>query len=411
MARRRLNSADLIAEARPRVIAALAARFCDLDLAEDSFAAASTALLEQADAIRNVPAWLYRVAVRKAVDQMRKKSREDAALTAAALTMDTSTITTLPDPVPDERLRLLFVCCHPALAPEARVALALKVVCGISVEAIARAFVVPVPTMYQRITRAKAKIRGSGIPFEVPHRRLWPERIASILGALEVAFALAYGEASCKGEHAEFAEDTERLAGILVELLPTDPEVLGFAAMVSLARSREGARMDASGAMIPLSQQDTTLWDRAAIMQGQVLLDRAANFQTAGPYQTLASIHLAHAMRVNGLEVNWQMIVRFYEALLIMRPGCATAINHAVALAHVAGAEEGLSALDKLDPEQLANHRPWHAARAALLERAGQAGDAAIAYRAALDTKPGSAERLYFERRIRRLDAALPDLS
>lgn len=389
-----------IAEARPKVVAALAAQFRDLDLAEESFAAACEALLSVGEPIRDVPAWLYVTARRKALDIKRKADREAAAGEALAMEQDMAEIIDLPEPIPDERLRLLFVCCHPALAPEARVALALRIVCGVSVEDIASAFVVPTPTMYQRITRAKRKISDAGIPFETPHRRFWPERVASVLGALEVGYSLAYADAAAESEHRHFAEETVRLALMLCELLPEESEVLGFAALVLLAQSRAAARLDADGTMVPLSEQDPAKWNRAAIMQAREMLDQAAKLASPGPHQCLATIHLAHSMRAYGREVDWSGLVALYDALHLMRPGPIVAINRLVALANVDGAEVALAQLHELDREALSDHLPYHAARAHLLREAGHPADAAQAYHDALVCNPGEAERKFLEKRL-----------
>lgn len=394
---------DAIAQARPRVVAALAAQFRDLDVAEESFAAASEALLSHTDdEVSNVSGWLYQVARRKVLDGKRKAEREARAVEAAAILADDADILAMPDPIPDERLRLLFICCHPALAPEARVALALKVVCGVPVEAIARAFAIPAATMYQRITRAKAKVRDAGIPFELPHRKLWPERVASVLGALEVGLLLSFGEDSGDSKD-DLPADVLRLARMLVELLPQHAEAKAFLALALLVGSRFSARHDRDGAMVPLSQQDTRRWSRSMIEEGRAQLDAAADLQSPGPYQLLAAIQLAHARRIDGGEADRAAICEFYDALMIVRPGAITAINRALAVAECEGAPAGLEALEAIDERQLTHHRPLYVARAKLLETAGQPRPAASELRKALETRPSRPERLFLQNWLDRL--------
>lgn len=245
--------------ARPQVVAALAASLRDLDAAEEAFAEASARALALAEPPRDVVAWLFVAAKRCALDGIRKARGEARKADALAEVSDMADILTLPEPIPDERLRLLFICCHPALGGEVRAGLALKVICGLPVSAIARLFVVSEPAMFQRLTRAKVKVREAGIAFELPPRKAWPERLGAVLLALELAFTAAYADAGSElaadvGE--DLGAEVERLALLVAELLPDEPEALGLAALVLLARSRSGARLDGEGAMVPLSQQD-----------------------------------------------------------------------------------------------------------------------------------------------------------
>lgn len=397
MSAARSTLAGRITQVRPRVIAALAAQLRDLDLAEDSFAAACEALLASEDAdIRDPAAWLFRAGMRKAIDAKRKNEREAHAGKAAMILHETQSVIRMPDPIPDERLRLLFVCCHPALAREARVALALKVVCGLPVDDIARAFAVPVPTMYQRIARAKAKISGAKIPFELPHRSKWPERITSVLGALEVGYLVGYGDAG-GAHHPEFAGETMRLADMLVELMPENPEVKGFAALLALAASRRRARVDSDGAMVPLSQQNTALWDRDLIEKGRALLEGASEVAKPGPYQAMAAIHLSHALRLEHKGPDWRQILALYDALMVMRPGPMVAINRAIALGKCGEPVAGLIALGCLDEAALAMHRPFLLAKADLFERISCRSNARELVEQALFTQPGKAERRFIE--------------
>lgn len=388
--------------ARPRVVAALAAQLRDLDAAEEAFAEAAEACLALPNPPLDFAAWLFVAGKRRALDAIRKA--KSAARTADALAeiSDMADILTLPDPIPDERLRLLFICCHPALGAEVRAGLALKVICGLPVSAIARLFVVSEQAMFQRLTRAKAKVREAGIAFELPPRESWPERLGAVLLALELAFTAAYADAG--GElSADLGEDlgaeVERLALLVAELLPQEPEALGLAALVLLARSRADARIDAGGAMVPLSQQDVSRWDYARIERARALMEAAARAGRSGPCQVMAAIQLTHTRRAFGGVVDWRAVLRLFDVLLALRPSPMVALSRALALAQVEGVEAGLDALEGLPAQRLALARPFHAARADLLAKAGRAGEAAAALDAALALDPPRAERLWLEAR------------
>jgi len=393
--------------ARPRVVAALAAQLRDLDAAEEAFAEAAERCLALAELPRDVAAWLFVAAKRRALDGIRKARGEARALDALgsdalAEISDMADILQLPDPIPDERLRLLFICCHPALGAEVRAGLALKVICGLPVSAIARLFVVSEQAMFQRLTRAKAKVREAGIAFELPARKAWPERLGAVLLTLELAFTAAYADAG--GELAadvgeDLGAEVERLALLVAELLPEEPEALGLAALVLLARSRAGARLDARGAMVPLSRQDVYRWDYARIAQARALMEAAARAGRSGPCQVMAAIQLTHARRGFDGVVDWSAVLRLYDVLLALRPSPMVALSRALALAQTRGAEAGLDALDELPAERLALARPFHAARADLLAKAGQGNAAREALDKALALDPPRAERLWLEAR------------
>lgn len=392
--------------ARPRVVAALAARLRDIDLAEDAFAEAAARCLALADPPRDVAAWLFVAAKRRALDSIRKADGEARTADALAGVSDMAEILTLPDPIPDERLRLLFICCHPALGAQVRAPLALKVICGLPVSAIARLFVVSEAAMLQRITRAKAKVRETGIAFELPPRREWPERLGAVLLALELAFTAAYADAG--GELSSVLEEdlgaeVERLVLMVAELLPQEPEALGLAALVLLARSRVGARLDGEGAMVPLSQQDVARWDAGRIERARELMDAAAAFGRSGPYQVMAAIQLCHARRAFDAAVDWRAVLRLYDVLLGLRPTPMVALSRALALAQVEGAGAGLAAIEALPADRLALARPFHVARADLLARAGRVAQARAAFDAALALAPPPAERLWLAARRRAL--------
>jgi len=395
-----LDVAQAIMAARPRVVAALAAALRDLDAAEEAFAEAAARCLVLPAPPRDVAAWLFVAARRRALDGLRRKAAEVRSTEALAQVSDMADILQLPEPIPDERLRLLFICCHPALGAEVRAALALKVICGLPVAAIARLFVVSEQAMFQRITRAKVKVRDAGIAFELPPRRDWPERLGAVLLALELAFTAAYADAG--GELAadvgeDLGAEVERLALLVAELLPQEPEALGLAAQVLLARSRAGARVDGEGAMVPLSRQDPGRWDGLRIEQARALMDRAATLGRSGPCQVMAAIQLTHARRAFDGRTDWAAILRLYDVLLALRPSPMVALSRALALAQIEGAEAGLAALAALPAERLALARPFHVARADLLAKAGRRDEARAALGAALALMPPRAERLWLE--------------
>lgn len=399
----RLGSA--IAGARPRVVAALAARLRDLDLAEDAFseAAASALAAWPSRAPRDPAAWLWRAALRKALDARRRAAVRARAAPEASEPAPTpeELLMAADGSIPDERLKLIFVCCHPALAAESRVALTLKIVCGLSTDRLARAFFVSEPAMLQRITRAKHKIAAAGVPFEVPEPDAWPERLEAVLTTLEVAYAQAYEDAALAGKAAGFAQEVLRLSGMLAELMPDQPEALGLAALVRFAEARRPARLDDGGAMVPPAEQDMALWRQDLIMEGARLLDRAAGHGRSGPRQILAAIHAAHCARLETGRTDWAAIAALYEVLAEIRPHPAVLVNRAVAIGEAEGAQAGLAALSRID--SLEGWLPYQAARAGLTARDGRPDEARRAYEAALDLDPAPAERLYLDARRRSL--------
>ena len=396
-----------IAEARPRVVAALAARLRDLDLAEDAFADASASALTAwpNQAPRDPAGWLWRAALRRAIDAKRRAAVRARAQLDPPQPEPTpeEALMAADEPIPDERLKLIFVCCHPAIAPDSRAALTLKVVCGLSTPRLARAFFVAEPAMLQRITRAKKKIAGAGVPFEVPGREAWPDRLEAVLTTLEIAYAQAYEDAALAGETAGFAAEVLRLSGLLAELMPGEPEVLGLAALVRFAEARRPARLDDLGAMVPPPEQDTGLWRQDLIAEGAALLDRAAAETASGPRQILAAIHAAHCARAETGATPWADIAALYDVLLAVRPHAATAVNRAVAVGEARGAAAGLAALAAV--QGVEDWLPYQAALAGLSAKAGHGQEAAAAYAAALALGPAPAERLYLEAR-RRIGAA-----
>lgn len=409
-------------QARPHLIAALTASFRDIQLAEDAF---SEALVRALDHFRdkppprNVMAWLYVTARRWALDQ-RNTAQRRASLLARyggdlepqgedeAMAMELS-----DEPIPDERLRLIFICCHPALADKVRVALALRSILGVSPRRIAEALLQKEATLAQRLSRARMKIRTAGIAFETPAPEHWADRLQAVLATLELAYALAYGDAGHEQTQSALGPEVLRLSYMLAELLPDHAEVWGLLALIQFAESRSAARIDDAGRMIPLSKQDSALWDRALIDSGFDSLGKAAALRDIGPLQLMAAIHASHARRAFGAAIDWHAILRSYDGLVGMRPGLMVAINRAYVLAMCAGgackgAEAGLAALDDLADEWgqpfIAGHRGYLSVRAALLDMAGETALAKAAYRRAIAATAQSAERRFLIHKCEQLE-------
>ncbi len=404
------DALDRIArEAGGRIIAVLAARYRDLDIAEEAFAEAcarAAAAWPRDGAPRDPSAWLYRAAARAALDMLRRrKTRERLApdppapepTIEDAMASDASLI-------PDERLRLIFVCCHPAVAPDARAALTLKLVCGLSTAEIARAFLVSEAALAQRLVRAKRKIAEAGVPFEIPGPEAWPERLDAVLSTLEIAYAKAHEDAAGAGPHAGYAAEMLQLTHVLAQLAPDEPEALALAALVRYAEARRPARLDEHGAMVPLSEQDPGLWDVRLIAAGEGFLRRATGLGRPGPRTLQAAIHAAWCARRGLAEpAPWPKVLRLYDALLALRDDPVVRLNRAVALAEVAGAAAALEQVQALDAQGLAGFTPYHAVRADLLRRTGRHDEARAAYAAVLALGPAPAERLWLERRLAEL--------
>ena len=392
-----------------RVIAALAVRFRDLEIAEDAFsdACVAAARLWPKEGDPDDPtAWLYRAAFRRALDTMRRRgvrarlrpdppapepSAEDALVSDAAM-------------IPDERLRLIFICCHPAIAPESRVALTLGLVCGVVGRTIGAAFRVPETTLLQRLTRAKRKLAESGARFAVPGPDERAERLEAVLSTVEIAYAKAHEDAAGAGPHAGYAQEMLGLTEVLASLAPDAGEVLGLAALVRYAEARRPARVAADGAMIPLSEQDPRLWRRPLIDDGDRYLHRARNLGAFGPRALNAAIHGVWCARRSLDEpAPWPVVLRLYDAMLAERDDVIVRLNRAVALAEVEGPAAALAEIDALADARMETFQPWHAVRADLLWRIGRPEEADRAYDRALDLAPGPAERRWLESRRARL--------
>jgi RNA polymerase sigma-70 factor (ECF subfamily) len=394
-----------------RVIAALAARYRNLDLAEDAFAEAcarAAKLWPERGEPANPAAWLYRVAERVALDTIRRRKTRDRLKpdapepppSAEDIMLDDETL------IPDERLRLIFVCCHPALAPESRIALTLRLVCGLSTVEIAQAFLVPEATMAQRLVRAKHKITDAGIPFEVPGKEAWEERLDSVLSTLEVAYASAHADAAGAGPNAGFATEILDLTRVLTELLPDEAEALALAALVRYAEARRPARLDEWGAMVPLSEQDPALWRRPLIEAAESYLAAAAASRPSGYRSLQAAIHSVWCTRRSLIDPPpWVTVLKLYDALVGLRDDPIVRLNRAVAVAEVFGPQAALNDVETLEGAALTAFAPYHAVRADLLRRLQRSEEARAAYDTVLSLSPPPAERLWLERKRASLGA------
>ncbi|MBA4796318.1 MAG: sigma-70 family RNA polymerase sigma factor [Rhizobiales bacterium] len=397
-----------------RIRAALAARYRDLDLAEEAFAESCLKAVkawgeEASDLPRDPAAWLYRVAERAALDILRRRRTRAANRPDEPEPEPTAEDRLASDDavIPDERLKLIFVCCHPAVAADSRAALTLKLVCGLSTEEVARAFLVSETTLAQRLVRAKRKIAEAGVSFEVPGPEHWTERLAAVLSTLEVAYAKAHEDAAGSSRHAGFAREMLEVTALLAEMLPQEAEVLALAATIRFAESRRPARMDADGVMVPLAEQDPVLWSKPLIEDARRYCGRALGLSGPGPRILQMMIHALWCGRKTLADPPpWKAVLAAYDILVELRDDPVIRINRAVALAEVAGAKEALAELDGLDAEALSDFLPFHATRADLLARLGRVPEAIDSYDRALALSPGDAERRFLERRLEALGMA-----
>ena len=404
--------AAAVDEAGGRIIAALAAQFRDLDLAEDGFSqacAAAAAHWSDTSLPKDPAAWLYAAARRRGLDLMRRTRVRGAyrpdPVTPVATPEDLLLVAA--EPIPDERLRLVFVCCHPALSMEARMALTLRVVCGLGVEQLGALLLATPATIAQRLTRAKRKIRDAAIAFEVPGRDQWADRLEAVLLTLETAYAQAYAEPGSPTP--PLATEVFRLAAILVELLPDEPEVLGLCATIALGEARRPARVvvvdDIVSHLVPLAEQDVGLWDLDLIDHGIDLLARAAGLGNTGPRQLMATIHAAHVQRLETGLTPWTDVVGLYDALLAIQPSPILRLNRAVALSFAAEPAEGLAAFKAIAPvDSLRTYLPYHLAHAHLLTETGETEGARASLDAALGLASNPVERAFLQTQRNRLN-------
>ncbi|MGX7728355.1 RNA polymerase sigma factor [Rhodococcus sp. 2H158] len=387
-----------------RAVAALVRAFGDIDLAEESVQDAFAVAVARwpVDGLPPSPAgWIVTTARRRAIDRIRReKARAGKHAEAARLHEPGDTAGAVDreeTDVPDDRLRLIFTCCHPALAPAARVALTLRLLGGLTTAEIARAFLVPETTMAQRLVRAKGKIRDARIPYRVPDPGELPARLGSVLAVVYLVFT--EGHTAAGGDRLvrdDLCTEAIRLARLLAELMPDEPEVLGLLALLLLADARRPARTNAAGDLVPLAEQDRRLWDRDRIAEGQALVRRCLRLGRPGPYQIQAAIAAVHSDAATVETTEWRQVVALYDQLLVVAPTPVAALHRAVAVAEVDGPAAGLALVDALD---LDRYHLFHAVRADLLRRLGRIPEAAAAYDAALARTANAAERGFLQRR------------
>jgi RNA polymerase sigma-70 factor (ECF subfamily) len=395
-----------------RIIAALAVRFRDLALAEDAFSESCLRAV-RAWPEHGVPgdpaAWLYRVGERIALDMLRRRRVREQHVPDAPPAEPNAEHAMTDDAyvVPDERLRLIFICCHPAVAPETRAALTLRLVCGLTVTEIARAFLVQEATLAQRLVRAKRKIADAGVPFELPSRESWPERMEAVLSTLEIAYAKAHEDGSGTGSYAGFAIEMLHLTKLLAHLTPQAGEAFALAALVRYAEARRPARVDREGVMVPLAEQDPALWRHDLIEEADASLIEAARLAPSTSRTLQAQLHRAWCARRSLNEpAPWPAVLSLYDRLLELRDDPIVRLNRAVALAEVAGAATALDEVEKLRSPSLEDFLPYHAVRADLLYRTGRPDTAHAAYRKALGLEPSAAERYWLERKAAALTSS-----
>ncbi|MFE0590550.1 RNA polymerase sigma factor [Micromonospora echinospora] len=394
-----------------RVVAGLARRFGDLDVAEEATAEAFAAAAERwpGEGVPPRPGgWLATTATRKAIDRLRRESQRDAKHQAARMVYDDSP----PEPtgpVEDDRLRLVFTCCHPALAMEARVALTLRLLGGLTVAEVARAFLVQETTMARRITRAKAKIKAAHIPYRVPSADDIRERLAGVLAVVYLVFNEGY--LASEGDdpvRVELTDEAIRLGRLLRTLLPDDGEVAGLLALMLLTDARRPARVSRTGELVTLDEQDRGKWDRTRIAEGTALVREriaavAAGGDPPGRYQVQAAVNAVHTAAPSVRDTDWSTIVALYGRLALLDPSPIVWLNRAVAVAEVDGPGAGLAEIDRL-AEALDGYHAFHAARADLLRRLGRGDESRAAYDRAIGLTGNPAERAYLTRRRHQLD-------
>jgi len=398
-----------------RIIATLIRSFGDFDLAEETAQEAFAAAVNQwrAEGLPESPAaWIIQTAKHKAIDRLRRQTRYQEKLESYALELDSTTEQPVyePDKIPDDRLRLIFTCCHPALAPEAQIALTLRTLCGLETDEIARAFLVPQTTMAQRIVRAKRKIRDAGIPYKIPDTTDIPDRIDAVLTVIYLIFNEGYsatrGEALVRGDLCAEAIRLARLVRMLMAPYPP-AEVTGLLALMLLHDSRRDARVDEAGDLVVLEEQDRSRWNREQIAEALPLVRQALIAPDADLLTLQAAIAAEHCKAVNAEETDWKRIVDFYDRLASLQPSPVVSLNRAVAVGMAQGAPPALVLIDDLIAAgDLDGYHLLHAARADMLRRMGAVKEAAKSYERALSLVTNDSERRFLERRLHEVEAA-----
>ena len=403
--------ARIVREEWGQVLAVLVGYVRDFGLAEDMLQDACVVALQrwpEEGVPNNSRAWLLQTARRKAIDRFRREANFEAKraeieiLTKLDHQAQSGEEDDVDETILDDRLRLIFTCCHPALEEHARVALTLRTLGGLTTPEIARAFLVPETTMAQRLVRAKRKIKAANIPYIVPPPHLWPERLDSVLSVIYFIFNEGYAATSGgKLTRADLCHEAIRLGHILVGLAPQEPEAAGLLALMLLHDSRRPARTDDMGNFVTLEQQDRTLWNHEQIDAGMSLLPRALAMGGLGPFQIQAAISAVHAQAKSYSATDWNEIRLLYGKLYELQPSPVIKLNAAVALSFALGAHAGLAAIAELDEQRvLEQYQPYHAARADFFRRAGHKEDSAAAYRRALEFTDNAAERRFLEQRL-----------